>query len=103
MLGIVPYIGGIVSIVWGAWLFEASVAVHERPRKTAQIVFGALAVWFIFTSIGSESALRAMNARMHEMGGHFQGIEDMSSEDAGRKMGEFLKGLEEGAQSDGDQ
>lgn len=103
MLGIVPYIGGIVRIVWVAWLFEASVAVHGRPRKTAQIVFGALAVWFIFTSIGSESASRAMNARMHKMGGYFQGIEDMSSEDAGRKMGEFLKGLEEGAQSDGDQ
>tara|TARA_R110000772_G_scaffold268659_1_gene397122 strand:+ start:27327 stop:28010 length:684 start_codon:yes stop_codon:yes gene_type:complete len=100
LLSIVPYIGGIVTIAWGAWLLvEASVAVHARPRKTAQIVFGVLAVLFIFTSLGSERASREMDARMAEVGGHFQDMENLSPEEAGRKMGEFLKGLEEGAQS----
>jgi hypothetical protein len=100
LLGVVPYIGSIVTIAWGAWLLvEASVAVHARPRRTAQIVFGVLAVLFIFTSLGSERASREMDARMAEVGGHFQDMENLSPEEAGRKMGEFLKGLEEGAQS----
>tara|TARA_R110000772_G_scaffold141114_8_gene250596 strand:- start:20802 stop:21485 length:684 start_codon:yes stop_codon:yes gene_type:complete len=104
LLGIVPYIGSIVTIAWGAWLLvEASVAVHGRQRKTAQIVFGVLAVLFIFTSLGSERASREMEARMEVMGGQFEDLEDLSPEEAGRKMGEFLKGLEEGAQTDRDQ
>ncbi len=104
LLGIIPYIGSIVTIAWAAWLLvEASVAVHGRQRKTAQIVFGVLAVLFIFTSLGSERASREMEARMEAMGGQFEDLEDLSPEEAGRKMGEFLKGLEEGAQSDRDQ
>tara|TARA_R100000005_G_scaffold94586_1_gene73089 strand:- start:2736 stop:3419 length:684 start_codon:yes stop_codon:yes gene_type:complete len=104
LLGIIPYIGGIVTIAWAAWLLvEASVAVHGRQRKTAQIVFGVLAVLFIFTSLGSERASREMEARMEAMGGQFEDLEDLSPEEAGRKMGEFLKGLEEGAQSDSDE
>ncbi|HAN67366.1 MAG TPA: hypothetical protein DD808_08345 [Halieaceae bacterium] len=104
LLGVVPYIGSIVTIAWGAWLLvEASVAVHARPRRTAQIVFGVLAVLFIFTSLGSERASREMDARMAEVGEQFKGIEEMSPEEAGRKLGEFLKGIEQGAQGDGDQ
>ncbi|MEZ5556719.1 YIP1 family protein [Haliea sp.] len=104
LLGIIPYIGSIVTIAWAAWLLvEASVAVHGRQRKTAQIVFGVLAVLFIFTSLGSERASREMETRMEAMGGQFEDLEDLSPEEAGRKMGEFLKGLEEGAQSDRDQ
>jgi hypothetical protein len=104
LLGVIPYIGSIVTIAWAAWLLvEASVAVHGRQRKTAQIVFGVLAVLFIFTSLGSERASREMEARMEAMGGQFEDLEDLSPEEAGRKMGEFLKGLEEGAQSDSDQ
>lgn len=103
LLAIVPYLGTIITIAWGAFLLiEASVSVHGRPRRTAQIVFGILAVLMIFSNIASERAARQMEARWSEAGKEFEGIEDMSPEDAGRKMGEFLKGLEEaqkGAQS----
>ncbi|MAC33996.1 MAG: hypothetical protein CME40_00910 [Haliea sp.] len=96
LLAIVPYLGTIIAIAWGAFLLiEASVSVHGRPRRTAQIVFGILAVLMIFSNIASERAARQMEARWAEAGKEFEGIEDMSPEEAGRKMGEFLKGLEE--------
>lgn len=96
LLAIVPYLGTIIAIAWGAFLLiEASVSVHGRPRRTAQIVFGILAVLMIFSNIASERAARQMEARWAEAGKEFEGIEDMSPEEAGRKMGEFFKGLEE--------
>ncbi len=98
LLAIVPYIGSIVMIAWGAFLMiEASVSVHGRERRTAQIVFGILAALMILSNIASERAAREMEERMERMGSQFQGVEDMSPEEAGRKMGEFFKGLEEGA------
>lgn len=102
LLSIVPYLGSIIVIVWGVFLvIEASVAVHGRPRRTAQIVFGILAVLMIISNIGRELAARQMRAHMEEMGSQFQGVEDMTPEEAGRKMGEFLKGLEQGQKSSG--
>lgn len=98
LLAIVPYIGSIVMIAWGVFLMiEASVSVHGRPRRTAQIVFGILAALLILSNIASERAARQMEERMEGMGSQFQGMENMSSEEAGRKMGEFLKGLEDGS------
>ena len=100
LLSIVPYIGSIVMVAWAAFLMiEASVAVHGRERKTAQIVFGILAALMILSNIASERAARELDERMERMGGQFEGIEDMSPEEAGRKMGAFFKGLEEGANS----
>ncbi len=98
LLSIVPYIGSIVMIAWATFLIiEASVSVHGRERRTAQIVFGILAALMILSNIASERAARQLEARMAHMGSQFEGIEDLSPEEAGRKMGEFLKGLEEGA------
>jgi hypothetical protein len=103
LLAIVPYLGTIVTIAWGAFLLvEASVSVHGRERKTAQIVFGILAVLMILSNIASERAARQMERRFQEMGGQFENMEDLTPEEAGRKMGEFFKGLEEGANRDAD-
>lgn len=98
ILSIFPYIGAIVSILWSTYLIiEATVTVHERKRKTAQIVFGILAVFFLISNIGSEYASRQAADRFSEMSKQFEDFDQMSPEDAGRKMGEFLKGFEQGA------
>lgn len=101
LLAILPYIGIIVSIVWGTYLMiEASVAVHGRPRRTATLVFGILGALMVVSNVSSEYASRQMSERMEELSGQFGDTEDMSPEEAGRKMGEFLKGFEEASKKD---
>lgn len=98
LLAIIPYIGTLVSIVWGSYLMiEASVAVHGRARQTATIVFGILGALLLFSNISSEYAARQMGDQMEEMSKQFEIEEDMTPEEAGRQMGEFLKGLQEAA------
>lgn len=99
ILSIIPYIGAIVAIAWGSYLMiEASVAVHERERKTATLVFGILGALMILSNISSEYASRQMAERAEEMGAMFEDYQDLPPEEMGKRMGEFLKGFEEGAQ-----
>jgi len=59
VLYLVPYLGTVVSIAWGAFLLiEASVAVHGRQRRTAQLVFGILAVLLIIMNVNAERTAR---------------------------------------------
>src|SRR5690606_10985619 len=97
LLAIIPYIGTIVGVVWGSYLMiEASVAVHGRERKTATIVFGVLALLLVFSNVSSEYAARKMADRMEEMVAQFKDFENLPPDEAGKKLGEFLKGMEEG-------
>jgi hypothetical protein len=97
VLAIIPYLGAIVGIVWASVLMiEASVAVHARERKTATLVFGILGALLILSNVSSEYAGRKMAGRMSEMGTQFEDMENLSPEEAGKKMGEFLKGFEKG-------
>ena len=58
-LYLVPYLSTVVSLAWGAFLLiEASVAVHGRNRRSAQIVFGILAAILIFMNVSAEHTAR---------------------------------------------
>lgn len=95
ILSLIPYLGALVGVAWGTWLMiEASVAVHQRTRRTATIVFGILGLLAAFSNVSSEYAARQMADRMSDFSSNY---ENMSPEDAGRQMGEFLKGLEDAA------
>lgn len=60
VLHLVPYLGTVVGLAWGAFLLiEASVAVHGRPRRAAQWVFGILAVVLIIMNVGAERNARS--------------------------------------------
>jgi len=100
----VPYLGVIAPAAWGTWLIVcASVEVHGISAKMAWVVFGGIAAVLAISSIATERAGRmAMQ--------HMSGIErdmrhmqeqmergDMDPEEAGRMVGQFLKGLEEAA------
>jgi hypothetical protein len=101
VVSVVPYLGTILSVAWGAFLLiEASVQVHERPRKLATTVFGILAVLMILSNTAGERASREMAERMESMGMDAESLENMSPEEAGRKMGEFMRGLEEARKQD---
>jgi hypothetical protein len=71
VLSLVPYLGTIVSLVWGAFLLiEASVAVHGRQRRNAQLVFGIIAAILIVMNVSTEYTARNLAAeadRLNEM------------------------------------
>ncbi|WP_116365361.1 YIP1 family protein [Parahaliea mediterranea] len=101
VLSILPYLGVIVTVAWATYLMiEASVGVHERERRTSMIVFGVLGALLMISNVSSEYASRQLQDRMENFSRQFDD-EDMTPEEAGRKMGEFLKGFEQGAKPAG--
>ncbi|MFQ5444546.1 MAG: YIP1 family protein [Desulfobacterales bacterium] len=102
LLGIVPYIGSLVGVVWGMYLMiNASVEVHKLNSKTAYIVFGVLGALLVVFNLSSEIATRKMHSDLEGMRKQFEGVgkqlEDvgeMTPEEAGKAVGDFLKGFE---------
>jgi len=69
VLYLVPYLGTIVGLAWGAYLLiEASVAVHGRDRKQAQIVFGVITALLILMNVGAEHTARNLADQAEELG-----------------------------------
>lgn len=105
-LGVIPYIGSILGLVWMTYLIVVvSIVVHRIKAKTAWVVFGAIGALFALASLSAEIASRKMAARMEawqqESSDRMKQLEkrqDMSPEEAGKAMGEFLKGLQEAAE-----
>ena len=103
-----PYIATIVRAVWSIFLFYiASTEVHKIKESTAKIVFGILAVLMILSGIKGERDYRKFSnyvdriEREYKHGSigkaveELENVEDMTPEEAGKKFGEFLKGMEE--------
>jgi hypothetical protein len=95
VLGIIPYLGPVLGLVWGTYLIVvASVEVHNIAAKTAWIVFGAIAALFALISIGSQFAARKVTSGLNKWEQEMGKTGEMTPEEAGKAMGEFLKGLE---------
>lgn len=96
LLGPIPYLGAILGIVWTAYLLVmASIEVHAIKSKLAWIVFGALCGVFSIISISAEYGGRQLTGSMDSWQKKIGNVEEMSPEDAGKALGEFMKGLEE--------
>lgn len=93
LLNTIPYLGVILGMAWTLYLMvTASVEIHGLEEKSAWIVFGIVFGLMALMSSCSQYAGR----KMEEKVGAFQErVEDMSPEEAGRAVGEFLKGLEQ--------
>lgn len=90
----VPYLGALVGIAWSTYLMIiASTEVHGIEPKKAQITFGAIAVILALMSLSSEYRVRSFSSRFSGMSSK---MDQMSPEEAGKKVGEFLKGFQEG-------
>ncbi|MGD9851330.1 MAG: YIP1 family protein [Nitrospirales bacterium] len=95
LVGLIPYLGSIVGIAWGFYLmFIATKEVHHLNEKTASMVFGILGLILIVSNIGSEMAARRMSTEFEKISPALENIQNMEPEEAGKMVGEFLKGLE---------
>jgi hypothetical protein len=102
VLGVIPYLGTLVRVVWGSYLaIIASMEVHGRQKNPSYIVFGILGALGLIMSIGAEHTQREVASGMEgysrAMEESIEGFEDMTPEEAGRAVGEFMKGLQDAA------
>jgi hypothetical protein len=98
ILNLIPYLGAILVNAWMAYLLvTASVEVHELQAKPSWIVFGIIAGLLTLASISTQYTARKYVKEMEEITKKMGKIEEMTPEEAGRKVGEFLKGMEKGA------
>ena len=113
-ISFIPYIAGIIQKIWGAILMIiASTEVHKLKDATAKVVFGILAVIGILFGISSEKIARDMSSQAEnwselaeEIGKSYEegslgdaakkleNLDEMTPEEAGKQVGELLKGLE---------
>jgi hypothetical protein len=114
VLSLIPYIAGVIKSLWSGFLFyTASTEVHKIKAETAKIVFGILTAIFVLMSINGERTARKWQGKLagfEEQAARFEkemkqgtlgysvknmkDVEDMTPEEAGKQVGEFLKGLE---------
>ena len=102
LLAFIPYIGSIAKVLWSFYLmYMASVEVHAVSVRVAAIVFGVLGVVILLINLSAERTMQQMQLQMEQMGGQLEGlgsqmegVDKMTPEQAGKAVGEFLKGLE---------
>lgn len=105
LLSVIPYLGTLVGVVWGVYLMIiAGVEVHQLNKRTVMIVFGILGFLMLIFNLSSEMTSRKMSAEFDTMSGEFKGFgkslerygddDEITPEEAGKALGEFLKGLE---------
>ncbi len=100
LLNIIPYLGAVLGIGWMAYLLVmASVEVHELLAKPSWLVFGIIAGLLALASISSQYTARKFVKEMESFNKKMGKIEEMSPEEAGKKVGEFLKGMQKGQES----
>lgn len=104
VLGIIPYLGTLIAIGWGFYLMVvASEHVHKLAPQTARIAFGVLFGVFALMSISSQMAARRMQGKVEALHEEMERMEEMSPEEAGKAVGEFLKGLQKSVEPESDQ
>lgn len=96
-LNVIPYAGAILGLVWMMYLLViASTEVHQIESRKAWIVFGIICAFLVVTSINGQHQARKMEKNVDEFSEKFEkSMEDMTPEEAGRAVGEFLKGMQE--------
>lgn len=96
----VPYLGTLISTLWPMALMAlASIHVHGRSTNASWAVFGILGLVFAVMGIGAEKAGREiassfenMSRQMDQKSGN---PEEMTPEEAGKAVGDFLKGMQQ--------
>jgi len=95
LLGLTPYFGSMLSVVWGMYLMTvATTEVHRLKRKTAYIVFGVLGVLLIISNFSAERQVRRMTPGQNKISEQLPGNEYKAPVEAGEAVDQFLKGFE---------
>ena len=96
-LNLIPYLGVVIGLAWMAYILVcASVEAHGTEPKIAWIVFGAICAILALGSISVQHSARSLQHRMESMGKQLGEMEKMNPEEAGKTLGEFLKGVQKG-------
>lgn len=104
LIGLIPYLGSAIGVIWGIYLMiAASTEVHGINKNTAMIVFGILGFISLIMNLSAEQANRQMQDKMEKFGQQMEhsmdNIGEMTPEEAGKALGEFMKGLEEASKN----
>jgi len=95
LLNFVPYLGALIAIGWGFGLTViASSEVHGIPRPKARLAFGILFAVFALLSISSQRAAQRVRNQTDAMNEKLEELDQMSPEEAGKAVGEFMNGLQ---------
>jgi len=102
----IPYIGTIIRTLWPmALLAIASIQVHGLSPKLSWGVFGVIGLLLAFSSLSMEFTVRHlgsdMNAWSRQMEKKYGNADEMTPEEAGKAVGDFLKGLQQMQQQGG--
>ena len=98
VFNVIPYIGLVLGLLWITYiLVNASVEVHRLELKLSWIVFGALCAVLSIASINAQITARNMARRMNTLQNRMGQIDKMNPEEAGKALGEFMKGMQKGS------
>lgn len=98
LVSVIPYVGSLAAIAWMTCLIViASSQVHGVEAKKAWIVFGAIGAILALSSISSELTARRVARNVDKFQQKMGDMQQMSPEEMGKKVGEFMKGMEEGS------
>jgi hypothetical protein len=99
LIGVIPYLGALVAMGWMLFLIvTASQEVHKLESQKTWIVFGIVFGLFALLNLNSQYAARNMKKEMKKYNKQMEQMENMTSEEAGRAMGEFFKGFNQGSE-----
>ncbi|MDR3570338.1 MAG: YIP1 family protein [Syntrophobacteraceae bacterium] len=94
----IPYIGAVLGLVWMTYLLvTASKEVHNLQPRLSWIVFGAICAILSIASINAQITARNMAKRLGAAQNRFGQINQMKPEEAGKALGEFMKGVQKGS------
>jgi hypothetical protein len=96
VLGVIPYLGALLGLAWTTYLLIlASTEVHGIEQKKALIGFGAiagiLALFSLSTEYTGRKMIKGLESRQQQL--ESMNIEEMTPEEAGKMIGDFLKGF----------
>jgi len=96
-LSFIPYLGIIAGLAWTAYILVcASVEVHGTELKIAWIVFGVIFAILAIGSVSMQHSARNFQYKLESMGKGLGDIDKMKPEEAGKALGEFMKGMQQG-------
>lgn len=95
LANVVPYLGSLVLLAWAMFLLIiASEEVHGVESQRARMVFGVIGVVLALMTIGSQRTAHRVHEATEALNKEIDGIEEMTPEEAGKAVGEFMKGLQ---------